>query len=257
MVQPVPQYLRGMRLKLGYFATWLPNEALAPGDIGILREHLFQKMSSLTAEGIDFATSKGSKTENITHLDGASVNVHLKAAGTPEPSMAVPTPKAGIAFDFVGEKSFVFYAQGCTVEAIDNLTDVERQIIEKYKLGEWDKPWHVVTHVVRADRTTILISERSGSRIEFSADGTLAAWTDLSAQTNIEIAREQGTFTKVVGQRSMTPLFRAARLKASILGSRVVPAGLSPMDMITPKVAGSDPNVELRFEEARALDDDT
>lgn len=252
---PAPQYLRGIRLKLGYFATWLPSEQIAVGDIGIVQDHLFTKMTSLSVQGIDFSASLGSEAETLTQLDGASVTVQIKAAGVADPSMSVPQAKAGIAFDFVGQKSFVFHAQGCRVRSINDLAGVESQIIEKYKDGGWDKPWHVVTHVVHADKTTVLVSESSGSRIEFSADGTLTAWTDLGTHANVAVAHERGSFTKFVGKQAMTPLLRTACLKARILGSRLLPAGLAPIDLITPKIAATDRELQLHLEEVRALDD--
>jgi hypothetical protein len=256
---PVPHYLRGMRLKTGMFATWLPNESIAVGDIGIVTDDYFQRISSLAQQGVDFTLRQGARAEDFSQLDSASVNVQLKASATADPTMAVPVGKAGVAFEFNGKRAFAFRASGCTTDSIDDIAIVETQIVCKFKVGEWDKAWHVVTTAVRAERTTILVAHNSGTKLELSTDNELTAWTDLNAGVKSEVVRETGAVTSFIGQEAMTPLFRLFHIRSGpIRGARLLPKGVAQINLITPKMASSDPEVAnaLHFEEARPLDDD-
>jgi hypothetical protein len=52
MASPVRRYQQEMHENIGFFATWLPGDLLELGDIGILVNGSFRKLSSLWALGI-------------------------------------------------------------------------------------------------------------------------------------------------------------------------------------------------------------
>jgi hypothetical protein len=236
-VDPAEKYLKGMRTKFGYFATWLPNEHVDVGDVGILRGSFFIRVTSLSQRGIESKVRKGSKP------------------------IAGPAPKVGMSIDFSGREAFAFKATQCYVDSLEDVTQIERAIIEKFKEADWLAEWHVVTRSVRASTATILVSHGDQAKLELSSEGKLQGLGDIGVLAGVEVAREEGSITKLLGVQGLTPLFQLGVLKSKFFtgGRSLTILGITAMDSITPLAAATDKNglESLYFEQVLPSDAET
>jgi len=65
----------------GYLATWFPNVVLKLGDVGVLRDRVFEQITTLEERGISFNTSTKTAPADYEHTSSDSVSIRFKAAG--------------------------------------------------------------------------------------------------------------------------------------------------------------------------------
>ena len=99
-----------------------------------------------------------------------------------------------------------------------------------------DKNWLVVTRVLKATTTTVLISESSSSSVELSAKMNLSGMVASlgEAETGLAIKGGKGEVISSVGDPNLTPLFQLGRLKTSFF---------SPPKLVTKSFRASDPSL--------------
>ena len=92
---------------------------------------------------------------------------------------------------------------------------VGNRIKEKYSKNDWDKDLVVVTQVIYAEGTTIIISNGSNSQIELSAKGSVREGDVNLADVNadLKVIHESNIATRFVAKPELTPLFLACGLR--------------------------------------------
>ena len=114
-------------------------------------------------------------------------------------------------------KSTVYEAVGCVSPSIENQLEVGNAILEKFRQGEWNKDWAVITELVNTDSATILISNSSNSKIELSVSGNIApggvSIADVSAGLQVAFSRDMNT--TLISKEKLTPLFKARAIKSN------------------------------------------
>src|SRR5271155_5232220 len=81
MVAISTHYAREMYEKFGYFATWLPNARLRLGDIGIVRQHVFEPISSLEKLSIAFVIDRDRQSADLDYTSSDAVSIETKVSG--------------------------------------------------------------------------------------------------------------------------------------------------------------------------------
>ncbi len=113
----------------------------------------------------------------------------------------------------------VFEAYGCTTSSIEDQISLGKSIIDMYAKGQWNKDWAVITELVRAESGTILISAARNAKLELSVSASLASagfnLADASLGLGIEFMSNMHTKTIAEPKQSLTPLFKARRLKST------------------------------------------
>lgn len=159
-----------IRRNLSYFPVWMPGEAVAPGDVGILRGDLFHKETTLRAIFPQFAfETEPNGSPRQTHFFSKNCMVgKLNAKGR-----ALGHGKASLSIDFSAKGGVVFDAADCVGKAIKDIRAVTRHI--SAHRSEWPDGMALVTHVETSARFAVLISESEGARVELTGDvGPLA-----------------------------------------------------------------------------------
>jgi hypothetical protein len=212
------QYTKEMFEKFGYLATWTPGVQLELGDVGIIKDRLFTRNTSLKNLGIAFTTREDKTEEKQEHYSAGNVSLTIKAAGTaPALGSVLTQAEAGITLEFKKSKSTAYQAVGCVAPMIDDQVALGKTILELFQQGKWNKDWVVVTELVQAKSGTVLISNSSSSKIELSAKGTLTGGAptgiaDVSAQ--LQLAFSKDMMTSLISQNGLTPLFKAKAIKS-------------------------------------------
>lgn len=216
MVGPQKQYTRELFDKFSYLATWLPGVPLRVGDLGVMQDGHFQRVSSLENLGVTFTVRQDHASANLDYASRGAVSVSFKAAGAIPPDGSVlAEASAGVVIQMNRENSVLFQVLGASFPSIEDQLSLEHEIRRRHAEGQWNMDHLVVTEVLQARVATILIASSSDARVELSARGNLSP-TNLSIadlDAGFEIAQVRGMHTRIVASEGLTPLFRAKRLR--------------------------------------------
>lgn len=217
MAAPFKFYLRHMNTKTGYRATWDPGKPLSIGAVGRLDQSgVFSVFTSLEKEGIPVELKVDDTTADQDYTSSESVTITTKLSGkAPAAGSILTEADAGFNIEFKSERSVVFQSQGNQTDQLVNLAQIKKMILQKYKEGNWDKDWVVVTELVRARSATIIIANSSNATLELKANANAGTptlkLTDLSL--GLMVAKEKGSTLKYIAQEGLTPLYRVMGIR--------------------------------------------
>lgn len=263
------KYTRELKKQFGYFATWLPGTPLELGDIGVLKGNIFTKISNLSDFKIKFDVEKDTSKADIEHSSKGAVSITTKASGTVAPQgSSLGEIEAGIRVEFNKENAILFKANATLSPSIKDQVSVGNQVIKLFEEGKWDKNWVVITEIVEAESATILISSSSNSKIELKAKGDVgSANLDIAdADLGFELKFSKDLSTKIIAEESLTPLFRASKIKRPWFSKPVFQTNriksfelesneLGAIDLITPNMVKKD-SMKLTFDQVEFEDFD-
>lgn len=205
-------YTRELRERFGYSATWVPNAEVRLGDVGLIRGHQYERVSSLADFGVAFDVRESRVRGAYSFASAGSVAFGFKAAGEPGAvASGLVEADAGVTIDFAASNASVFQAEGCTVSEIRDQHTLGQQVIELASDERWPDGYVVVCEVISADRTTVLVASEGGARVELRAKAgvPLGAHTLADADAGISLASSHGLGLQIVAEGKLTPLFRA------------------------------------------------
>jgi hypothetical protein len=215
MVAISKQYAREMNHKFGYFATWLPNVRLKLGDVGVVREQIFEPVSSLEQLGIAFAIHRDGQAADLDYTSSDAVSIEAKAFGAAHNPAATAQADGSISISFSRAEAVVFQASGCVMSRIADVKSLGEEILSRYQRDAWDSDHVVVTELITAAGGTILISNGQNAHIDLSLRGGAgSAMAKLAeAHANVSVTRAVGIGTRIVAAAGLTPLFKVAGVK--------------------------------------------
>lgn len=212
------QYTAELKQQLRLLATWPPGGRIEVGDVGTIdRDNVFIRLTSLSALDIPFrAVPAGVGKEAIQYASEGGVEIGVKLAGKLAAlAPHIPLSEAGLGLHFRRENATVFQADDIERSAIEDQVKLRDEIVAQIRAGRWDRDWSIVTEVLQARSTTVLIGRSNDSAIEFSvAAGIQGAGLDLlSVKAGIHTVASRDMALAMVGTDGATPLFRAVRVK--------------------------------------------
>jgi hypothetical protein len=233
------QYTKEMAKRFGYLAAWTPGVQMSLGDVGVLKDNLFTRVTSLKNLGISFSpTAPDNSEEDVKYASSGNVSIAFKAAGkVPSPGSALSEAEAGVTVEFNRKSAVVYEALGCTSPAIDDQVTLGDEIVSRYARGSWNKDWVVITQVVHAKSGSVLISAQSGAKIEVSASGkvTAGSFSMADASLGLSIVVQHDMQTTILAKTGMTPLFKARGIKSQLPVALAAASGrLNATDLIAP-----------------------
>jgi hypothetical protein len=219
MTTAARQYTTELGRELRFNATWTPGMRLALGTIGVIdNDHVFVPVSSIDQFGIGFKEAQlgNDSEETFNYASAGAVEIGLKLAGKPSAlTPNLPIGRAGLGIRFNRSDAIVFRADGATHWRMADELSLAEEVISLIKAGRWDKDWSIITHLVRAASTTVLVARSSGAGVEFalSAGVTAGGLELLSADAAASAFASHDMQLTIVAAGGMTPLFRAKRVK--------------------------------------------
>jgi hypothetical protein len=208
-------YTREIKDNLNYTATWLPNVKLSLGAVGVLSKYEFTYRTNLENLGIPFKEGKAGSEATYSYVSSDSVQRDIKLAGkAPIAGSVLADVDAGITFTFSREDAVVFLATGCTVRSIANQEPIRKAILKAYDDGTWERDYVVVTELVSAASTTIIISEGSAGQFELRAKAGLnPTFEAINTEGSFALVHEAHIGFNCLAATGMTPLFRCLGLR--------------------------------------------
>jgi hypothetical protein len=254
MSTPADLYINGIKKKLkNYHAAWLPNEKLKLGDVGVLKNALFTRVTSLADLGISFAERPDKDSTPIDYVSESGVAIFLKAAGEVNTSIPnVPQGKAGVGVEFSQEGAFILKAPDSYEPSIENIVKLEQDVRQAFQEGRWRTKWAVIVRLVQTPVATIMVSNSSNAKVEFAVEGDASvSGIDLgNAGLNFELKVQKGDVLRFERAQNLTPIFQLAQLQRRWLGLRSpafsirrMQTGMQAIDAVTPAEAKADPEV--------------
>src|SRR5262249_32893410 len=116
-MNPISRYLDGIHRELGHRATWLPDEKLKLGDLGVFDRGRFVLRSSLAQLNIKFAQRHGHGGELLSASAGSQLDTSIDGR--------IADASASIKFGRAG--SFVFLASNTRTDAIADMVRVSQE----------------------------------------------------------------------------------------------------------------------------------
>lgn len=212
------QYLKEIKKELGYNAAWRPNFPIILGDVGTIKKYEYSHRTSLDNEGITFVTREGPTNKEETYKSRGKVSLIEKASGqAPLPGTPFTELDAGVTVKFSKEGATVYHLFGCKLTLIDDIKSLGNEIMTRYKAEKWDKNDVVVTQVISAQKSTILISESRDSEVHvrFKGGAKILDIDLVNLANEFERTNYKHVVTNFVAEEELTPMFKAHGIKRS------------------------------------------
>lgn len=219
MESPAELYSKGIRKKFkSYYATWLPNQKISMGDVGIIRRYTFEKVTNLSDIGINFNKSKNDNSVAIDYASGKDVSVSYES-DSPADTLPGTNTTINAAIKFSKEGSFIISAKDGSEIEIDNHYSIGEKINALRKIGKWDPRWLVVTRIITFPYASIIISTSRISEIKFQIknDKINNSFAWIGSENNFSIFSQTGDILKIIGEKEITPLFQVHGLKRRVI----------------------------------------
>lgn len=120
-----------------------------------MNKNEFVAISNLKDLGIAFEVEDDTTESDLKHLSSQAVSITTKLAGTaPVLNSVLSEADAGFSVEFSRENAVLLKANGTLSPRIKNQIKLGEELIERFKKGEWDKNWVVITELAKADSST-------------------------------------------------------------------------------------------------------
>lgn len=225
-------YTAEINKQFKYLATWLPGTKVELGDIGIVENKKFKRISNLINQNIPFKIKESDISVDYEYNSQGSVSVSTKLKGKIAPKNSLLNESdVGLQINFSKENAIFFKLNKAKSSSINNLIELGEILIERINQNNWDKKWVIVTELVKADSGTILISSSKNATIELKANGNIGMDNiDIAnARFNFEILKSKDLSTKILAKNNLTPLLKFSKIKTSFLHPPKFDYGISKM----------------------------
>lgn len=199
----------------GYYLAQTIGTERRLGDVGHYNENGFNRRSTLNNLGIQFDTRESGQQADYEFGGDRGVTQSVSAKGEPASAFnSITEAEAGVRFDFSSESSFAISINGAKEISISNKNAIAKA------LGEIETEYPdlnnaIVSRVMTAESTTVLISGSSEATVELRANASIEV-TDFTVgdlNTNFEVSYSKNMETKQVGEQGVTPLYDLTTLE--------------------------------------------
>jgi hypothetical protein len=149
-------------------AVWEPGNPLKLGDFGVMDGSVFRKKGNIEQKGVSVVIEPDDDSKYFSYKTAASTEVKFYANGE-APVGGTVNGRAKIEILFSNENSIFFNATDCRHDGVKDLEKIGDSLMDLLENDKWDMDYMVVTGILRARATTIVISATSGSSILLEA----------------------------------------------------------------------------------------
>jgi hypothetical protein len=215
MSSPVKLYQQEMHKNVGYFANWLPGNALSLGDVGVWEAGRFQKLTTLKDLGVPYAAGVAGSPQTLDYSSTSDTNVSTNAGAT-----AGGVAKAEITVKFSREGAFLFQAIGVQGVDLASRNDTAMGILQALEQSAWKKEWMVIDSLYEATSATIIVSEDTSSELVLSANSALpvASLALADPKLDLTVSSKRGRIVHLVAGSGLHPLYMCMKIKSSLFG---------------------------------------
>lgn len=210
-------YVKEIYKRFEYLAAWLPNTKLKLGDVGFQKGGNFKRMTSLKELGLSFKVRSGKNPIDFSYTSQSGIFIKTKLAGEIIAGTTLPLNKAGLLINFSREGAFLFHANKCLVDEVEDRTSLGETLIDLYANNNWNINWSVVDTIVKASYVTIVVSNSNQGNLELTAKSPITGANLANVEAGLKINSQQGDIIRFLATQKLSPLFKLSRLKKSLL----------------------------------------
>lgn len=203
-----------------FFANWEPDFLIEIGDYGYLNNDIFQKTGNvltdfkkdLLKENIQLNKKQGSGEATKSFKSHHSIQVSLHGKGE-----LGNIGNAAMKVSFGNSNSIFFNASGCYYESLSNFVEVGDFLIDRYANKLWKKDFYVVTDIMKADSTLVLINNKSAG--EIILESKISEINELSlsdTSLDLKICSNNCVGYSIETKKGLIPMFRLAKIKDNL-----------------------------------------
>lgn len=204
------------------YANWQPGTPIGLGDYGTISDNIFTRIGNIGDPplSITFATRDDTAADQYEFTSSANTEFtfHVAASGG---GGNVASANASVDIKFGSSNSVYFNAAGCRLISIEDIASLGAELIKHEKTGAWKTAFAVVTSVMDAKATTVIVSTARNAAISLEAKGEGVKTVDLAdASIKLGFTHSKNVGFKVITADGMTPLLGLMQVKRSrdILG---------------------------------------
>jgi hypothetical protein len=129
--------------------------------------------------------------------------------GDIRPGIPILLVNAALDIRFSGMNSIFFNACGCSVASISDKDKVFSKLLDQYYKGQWKKENKLITDVINADSTTVIISSASNAAISLEAENSDIKVIDITqASMGLKASSERNIGLSILTKGGLTPLIK-------------------------------------------------
>jgi hypothetical protein len=198
-------------------ANWDPAQPVALGDFGLLSGEVFQRLGNLSALNVDIGKSIDDDLNQQKIFSSArDMSVSFTGAATVAGNPAA-TVKASVNISFGSSDSAFFNAADCSYSMIADKAALGTTIMALSDAGKWTREWVVVTDLVKAKATTIVISSAAHASIVLEATGNSPQVDLADANIGLTVKNATNVGYQIIAQHGLTPLIGLSKVQSSFL----------------------------------------
>lgn len=215
-------YANVVKNEWGYYPVFPPGYPLSLGDFGSVDDGIFTRKGNVKDFGITAKKLKGETSDNkIDFSKGVDFNVSLAPSVT-----VLDMFEASLKIAF-GDSSKVFFSfNNCRTTLTDNYQELKNKIIELYNKDIWKKDYYVITELIEADRSTVILADSSEAEIDFGVAVPIGAnipipqlkMDFLDGKLDINESFSSKITTKIIAKSGLKPLIKLSQLKVKLSG---------------------------------------
>lgn len=235
-MDPVKFYLEDLKKKSkGYRPTWLPAVRLSVGDYGVLEKDVFSREGNIYTDfKIEVKPKPGEKSPSLNFSSEKGVALTTKIKGKVEPKAELlGEADAGFIVEFSKGSGYICNLKEYSVTLIENLGKIKTEVLQRFNEGKWDENHVIISQVITADSSTILVSGQSSTKLEFkaNADVKVADMDIADAKMKLQYLSGKTIAVNEAGREGTTPLYRAIGIDKKFLrAAKVSNRGDGPED---------------------------
>lgn len=193
-----------------YYATWLPGIPLELGDYGELDDKVFTKIGNITGDfGIQIQSNYDPTSDVYEYTSSGLVKVKLLGGGGANVG-TVGKAEAKVKVSFSSENAVFFYLDKCKCNSVQNIKAVREGLLNS---KDWNIKHYVITEIIEAGATTILISGGNSAEIIFGVKGKdVSVANFVNAGMRLSVKSQDNIGLKVIAGKGLKPLFRLRKL---------------------------------------------
>lgn len=193
-------------------AVWEPGNPLKLGDFGVMDGSVFRKKGNIEQKGVSVAIEPDDDSKYFSYKTAASTEVKFYANGE-APVGGTVNGRAKIEILFSNENSIFFNATDCRHDGVKDLEKIGDSLMDLLENDKWDMEYMVVTGILRARATTIVISATSGSSILLEAGANVPTIDLKDANIGLSIKHDNKLSFTAITDAKLAPLMELSRIQ--------------------------------------------
>lgn len=203
------------------YANWPPNGTIVLGDYGFLdKDGLFEikgniKLDGFVSKSIRINTSSSEADYKYSSKGCSFEQLKTNAEGKIN---QVANLNASLEIKFERDNSIFLNAAGCKIHSIENIPQIEKEIIWSFKGGSWNPAYAIITKLVEATSSTLIISSSDKASITLEAGVDIPKIDLANAALELSVKSQQNIGFQAIMKGNLVPLFGCHKLRCKWFG---------------------------------------